>query len=107
MGLVTYTAQQRTKEIGVRKVLGASIYNLILLLSSDFIKLLAVALLIATPLSWMAMKKWLDNFAYHIEPQWWMFVFAGFATIIIALVTVSFQTLKAAKANPVDSLRDE
>ena len=107
LGLVTYTAQQRTKEIGVRKVLGASIYNLILLLSSDFIKLLAVALLIATPLSWMAMKKWLDNFAYHIEPQWWMFVFAGFATITIALVTVSFQTLKAAKANPVDSLRDE
>ncbi|WP_293939617.1 ABC transporter permease [Sphingobacterium sp. UBA5996] len=107
LGLVTYTAQQRTKEIGVRKVLGASIYHLILLLSSDFIKLLAVALLIATPLSWMAMKKWLDNFAYHIDPQWWMFVFAGFATIIIALVTVSYQTLKAARANPVDSLRDE
>ncbi|MDF2516846.1 MAG: transporter permease [Sphingobacterium sp.] len=107
LGLVTYTAQQRTKEIGVRKVLGASIYNLVLLLSSDFIRLLVIALCIATPLSWIAMNKWLDNFAYHIEPKWWMFAFAGFSAVLIALITVSFQTLKAAKANPVDSLRDE
>ncbi len=107
LGLVTYTAQQRTKEIGVRKVLGASIYNLVVMLSSDFIKLLIIALLIATPLSWVAMNKWLNNFAYHIEPQWWMFVFAGFTAVVIALITVSFQTLKAARANPVDSLRDE
>lgn len=107
LGLVTYTAQQRTKEIGVRKVLGASIYNLVLLLSSDFIRLLVIALCIATPLSWIAMNKWLDNFAYHIEPKWWMFAFAGFSAVLIALVTVSFQTFKAAKANPVDSLRDE
>ncbi|ULT27379.1 hypothetical protein KUH03_11880 [Sphingobacterium sp. E70] len=107
LGLVTYTAQQRTKEIGVRKVLGASIYNLVLLLSSDFIRLLVIALCIATPLSWIAMNKWLDNFAYHIEPKWWMFAFAGFTAVLIALVTVSFQTFKAAKANPVDSLRDE
>lgn len=107
LGLVTYTAQQRTKEIGVRKVLGASIYNLVILLSSDFIKLLVVALVIATPLSWLAMNKWLNNFAYHIKPQWWMFALAGLSAVVIALLTVSFQTFKAAKANPVDSLRDE
>ncbi len=107
LGLVTYTAQQRTKEIGVRKVLGASIYNLVLLLTSDFIRLLVVALCIATPLSWIAMNKWLDNFAYHIQPKWWMFAFAGFAAVVIALITVSFQTFKAANANPVNSLRDE
>ncbi|WP_286857133.1 MULTISPECIES: ABC transporter permease [Sphingobacterium] len=107
LGLVTYTAQQRTKEIGVRKVLGASIYNLVLLLSSDFIRLLVIAICIATPLSWIAMNKWLDNFAYHIEPKWWMFAFAGLSAVFIALITVSYQTFKAAKANPVDSLRDE
>lgn len=107
LGLVTYTAQQRTKEIGVRKVLGASIYNLVMLLSSDFIRLLVIAICIATPLSWIAMNKWLDNFAYHIEPKWWMFAFAGLSAVVIALITVSYQTFKAAKANPVDSLRDE
>lgn len=107
LGLVTYTAQQRTKEIGVRKVLGASIYNLVMLLSSDFIRLLVIAIFIATPLSWIAMNKWLDNFAYHIEPKWWMFAFAGLSAVVIALITVSYQTFKAAKANPVDSLRDE
>ncbi|WP_270088262.1 ABC transporter permease [Sphingobacterium sp. SYP-B4668] len=107
LGLVTYTAQQRTKEIGVRKVLGASVYNLVMLLSSDFIKLLIVSLCIATPISWITMNKWLDNFAYHIAPKWWMFVFAGIVVICIALITVSFQTFKAAKANPVDSLRNE
>jgi len=107
LGLVTYTAQQRTKEIGVRKVLGASIYNLVMLLSSDFIRLLVIAICIATPLSWIAMNKWLDNFAYHIEPKWWMFAFAGLSAVVIALITVSYQTFKAARANPVDSLRDE
>lgn len=107
LGLVTYTAQQRTKEIGVRKVLGASIYNLVMLLSSDFIRLLVIAICIATPLSWIAMNKWLDNFAYHIEPKWWMFAFSGLSAVFIALITVSYQTFKAAKANPVDSLRDE
>lgn len=107
LGLVTYTAQQRTKEIGVRKVLGASIFNLVMLLSSDFIRLLVIAICIATPLSWIAMNKWLDNFAYHIEPKWWMFAFSGLSAVFIALITVSYQTFKAAKANPVDSLRDE
>jgi len=107
LGLVTYTAQQRTKEIGVRKILGASVYNLVLLLSSDFIKLLVISLCIATPISWMVMNKWLDNFAYHIDPKWWMFAFSGISVVCVALITVSFQTFKAAKANPVDSLRNE
>ena len=106
-GLATYSTKKRFKEIGVRKVLGASIGIIVTLLSSDFIKLVLIAIIIASPIAWWAMNKWLQDFAYRVEIQWWVFVVAGVLAIVIALVTVSFQAIKAALANPVDSLRDE
>ncbi len=106
-GLVTYMAEQRTKEIGVRKVLGASTGNLVGMLSKDFLRLVAVAALIAFPLAWWAMHAWLQDFAYRISMPWWVFFVAGGLALVIALVTVSFQALKAAAANPVQSLRTE
>ncbi|WP_118195953.1 ABC transporter permease [Albibacterium indicum] len=107
LGLVAYTTQQRSKEIGIRKVLGASVSGIVSLLSKDFIKLVLIAIVIASPIAWWAMNSWLDDFAYRIEMQWWMFVLAGLAALAIALVTVSSQAIKVAIANPVDSLRDE
>jgi putative ABC transport system permease protein len=106
-GLVTYTAEQRTKEIGIRKVLGASVSQVTQMLSKEFLKLVFIASLIAFPLSWWAMNKWLQSFAYRISINWWVFVVAGCVTILIALITVSFQAIKAAVANPVKSLRTE
>jgi len=106
-GLATYTAEQRTKEIGIRKVLGASVIQVTEMLSKDFIKLVAIACLIAFPLSYWAMNKWLQSFAYRINISWWIFVVAGLAAIVIALATVGFQAIKAAIANPVESLRGE
>lgn len=106
-GLAAFSTEQRVKEIGIRKVLGASVNSVIQLLSKDFIKLVLIAIIIATPIAWWAMNKWLQDFAYHIKVQWWMFALAGILAIAIALVTVSFQAIKAAIANPVDSLRDE
>ncbi len=106
-GLATFTAYQRTKEIGVRKVLGASVTNIIRLLVKDFVKLIGIAAAIASPIAWWAMNKWLEDFAYRIEIQWWMFAVAGLAAVVIALLTVSWQAIRAAVANPVDSLRDE
>jgi putative ABC transport system permease protein len=106
-GLAAFSAEQRRKEIGVRKVLGASIFNLTTLLSSDFLKLVAIAIVIATPVAWWAMSKWLQSFAYRIDISWWMFAIAGLVAVLIALVTVSFQSIKAAIANPVKSLRSE
>ncbi|MEO8413005.1 MAG: ABC transporter permease [Ginsengibacter sp.] len=106
-GLVTFTAVQRTKEIGIRKVLGASVSGIVQLLSKDFLKLILVAIIIATPVAWWAMSKWLQDFAYRIDIAWWMFVLAGLAAILIALITISFQAIKAAVANPVKSLRTE
>lgn len=105
--LATYTARARRKEIGVRKVLGASVGSIMQMLSNDFVKLIIVAIVIASPIAWWAMNNWLDDFAYRIEVQWWMFALSGILAIIIALVTVSFQAVRAAIANPVDSLRDE
>ncbi|GAB4029099.1 ABC transporter permease [Spirosoma gilvum] len=105
--LATFIAKQRTKEIGIRKVLGASIPSLIGLLSKDFLKLIVVAILIASPLAWYAMSRWLEDFAYHIAVPWWAFVLAGFAAVGIALLTVSAQSIKAALMNPVKSLRAE
>lgn len=106
-GLAMYTANQRTKEIGIRKVLGASVPNILHLLSKDFIKLVLIALMVATPITWWIMQKWLDGFAYRIEIPWWSFVISGFGAIIIALFTIGFQAMKTAIANPVDSLRNE
>ena len=106
-GLATYTAEQRTKEIGIRKVLGASVTSVTKMLSKDFIKLVFIACLIAFPLSWWAMNKWLQSFAYRINISWWIFLIAGVTAILIAVITVSFQAIKAAIANPVESLRSE
>lgn len=106
-GLITYTAEQRTKEIGIRKVLGADVSQITGMLSKDFIKLVCIAILIAFPISYWAMNKWLQNFAYRINTSWWMFVASGVIALLIALITVSFQAIKAATANPVNSLRME
>jgi len=106
-GLATFTAQQRVKEIGVRKVLGATVLNITTLLSKDFIKLVVIAIVIASPVAWYLCNKWLEAFAYRINISLWMFVLAGVAAIIIALVTVSFQAVKASLMNPVKSLRSE
>lgn len=106
-GLATYSAEQRVKEIGVRKVLGASVLNLTSLLSRDFLKLVLIALVIASPIAWWATNKWLQEYAYHIEVKWWVFIIAGIAAVLIALFTVSSQAIKAAVANPVKSLRTE
>jgi putative ABC transport system permease protein len=106
-GLATYTAEQRTKEIGIRKVLGASVTSVTKMLSKDFVKLVFIACLIAFPLAWWAMNKWLESFAYRINISWWIFLTTGVVAIFIALITVSFQAIKAAIANPVDSLRSE
>ncbi|MEC3879933.1 ABC transporter permease [Parapedobacter sp. 10938] len=106
-GLATLTAFQRTKEIGIRKVLGATVSGIVGLLSKDFVKLVCLAIVIASPIAWWAMNRWLEDFAYRIDIQWWMFAAAGVAAVLIALLTVSWQAIRAAVANPVDSLRDE
>ncbi len=106
-GLAAFTAEQRTKEIGVRKVLGASVSNIVGLLSADFLKLVLLAILIATPLAWYVMNRWLANFEYKITISWWMFALAGFLAVLIAFLTVSFQSVKAALMDPVKSLRSE
>jgi putative ABC transport system permease protein len=106
-GLAAYTAQVRTKEIGVRKVLGASISGIISLLAKDFIKLVIAAIVIATPVSWYAMNKWLQDFAYKTNLGWSIFLVSGLIAVAIALITISFQSIKAAIANPVKSLRTE
>lgn len=106
-GLATFMAQQRIKEIGVRKVLGASVFNIVRLLSNDFIKLVLVASVIAFPLAWYFMHTWLQDFAYRTPISWWVFVLSGISGLAIAIVTVSFQAIKAALANPVNSLRSE
>jgi putative ABC transport system permease protein len=106
-GLATYTAQVKTKEIGIRKVLGASVAGIVELLSKDFLKLVIIAIVIATPVAWWAINKWLEGFAYRTNISWWVFVIAGILALLIALVTISFQAIKAALTNPVKSLRSE
>jgi len=106
-GLSTYMAEQRTKEIGIRKVLGATAGNLAAMLSRDFLRLVLIAAIIAFPVAWWAMHNWLQDFAYRINISWWVFAVAAFVALLIALLTVSFQAIKAALANPVNSLRTE
>jgi len=106
-GLATFIAEQRTKEIGIRKVLGASVQGIVQMLSKDFMKLVAIAFVLAAPAAWYFMHKWLQDFAYRINISWWIFVAAGLAALLIALVTVSFQAIRAAISNPVNSLRTE
>ncbi len=105
--LAAFMAEQRSREIGIRKVLGASVQSITSLLSLDFIKLVAIAIVIASPIAWWAMTKWLQDFSYRILIGWWVFVLAGIFAIIIALLTVSFQSIKAAIANPIKALRSE
>ena len=106
-GLVTYAAEQRTKEIGIRKVLGANVATIVTMISKDFLKLVLIASVIAFPVAWWGMNKWLQDFAYRIQISWWIFLMAGLLAIVIALLTVCFQAIKAAIANPVKSLRTE
>jgi putative ABC transport system permease protein len=105
-GLAIFTAAQRTKEIGVRKVLGASVFNILSMLSTNFLKLICISMITAFPIAWLAMNEWLEHFSYKINIEWWMFALTGITTICIALLTVSYQSLKAALTNPVKSLRN-
>jgi putative ABC transport system permease protein len=106
-GLATYMAENRIKEIGIRKILGASVTGITTLLSKDFVKLVLISFLIAAPLAWWAMYKWLQNYTYRVSIEWWVFALAGLLSVVIALLTVSYQSIKAAIANPVKNLRAE
>jgi len=106
-GIASIIIRQRVKEIGVRKVLGASVSGIITLVSKEFLKPVIIAFLIAAPLGWWMMNTWLQNYAYRVKVEWWVFIIAGVAAVLITMITVSFQSIKAALANPVKSLRTE
>ncbi|HMG09133.1 MAG TPA: ABC transporter permease [Mucilaginibacter sp.] len=106
-GLVTYSAQIKTREIGIRKVLGASVASIVSLISKDFLRLVVIAIVVASPIAWISMKSWLQSFAYRIDISLWVFIIAGASAIVITLITISFQSIKAALSNPVMSLRSE
>src|SRR5690606_9278359 len=107
LGLAIFTADQRKKEIGIRKVIGASVPGITGMLSGEYLRLVLIALVIASPIAWWGMNRWLQDFAYRIEIQWWMFAVAGLIAISIGLATVNSQAIKGALANAVDSLRHE
>jgi putative ABC transport system permease protein len=107
LGLAIFTAAQRTREIGVRKVLGANVPGIVALLSKDFLGLVLIAIVLGSPLAWFLMHSWLQDFEYRTPISWWIFVVAGCAAIGIAFATVSFQAIRSARANPVKSLRSE
>ena len=106
-GLATFTAQQRTKEIGIRKVLGASVAGIVSMLTRDFLKLIIIALIIASPIAYYFMQEWLQDFAYRISIGVWVFFIAGITAIFIAIITISYQAIRAAVKNPVKSLQTE
>jgi len=105
--LITYAAEQRVREIGIRKILGASVNNIARMLSIDFLKLVLISSVIAFPIAWWAMHKWLEDFAYRVSISWWIFFVSGVLALLIAVLTVAFQAIKAGVANPVKSLRTE
>jgi putative ABC transport system permease protein len=107
LGLAAYTTERRTQEIGIRKILGASVAGVTGLLAKDFLKLVVIVIVIASPIAYYFMQKWLSNFAYRIDIEWWMFVAAGLMAVGTAFLTVGFQSVRAALANPVKSLRSE
>ncbi len=107
LGLASFIIEQRTKEIGIRKVLGASIAGILQLLNREFIRWIIVANIIAIPIAYFTLNSWLQNFAYRITISWWTFILAGILALVIALITVSFQSIRAALSNPVESLRYE
>ena len=107
LGLVIFTAEQRTKEVGVRKVLGASVSQIATLLSKDFMKLVLVSIVLSAPVAYYLMNNWLKGFEYRITIQWWIFVVAATGSVVMALLTISFQAIKAAMENPVKALRSE
>ena len=107
LALATFMTEQRMKEIGIRKVLGASVYNIVFTLSKNFLLYVVIGLFIAIPIAWIQMNNWLESFAYRIEMEWWMFALAGVLAIGIAFLTVGTKTLFAALTNPVESLKNE
>lgn len=106
-GLATFTASQRTKEIGIRKVLGATVNQIVVLLSKDFLRLVLIAFMISIPFAWLGMQTWLQGFEYKVSMDWTVFTLAGGLALIIAFLTMSFQTIRAGTHNPVDALRNE
>jgi putative ABC transport system permease protein len=106
-GLVVQAAEQRAKEVGIRKVLGASVAGIVGLISKDFVKLVVIAIVVASPLAWYALQKWLENYPYRTTIHWWVFAVTGFAALAVTIGTVSFQAIRAATADPVRSLRNE
>jgi putative ABC transport system permease protein len=106
-GLATFSAEQRTKEIGIRKVLGASVTSIVTLMSKDFLRLVALAFLIAAPVAWIVMHKWLRDFAYRASIAWWIFALAALLVLVITLLTIGIRSIKAGLANPIHSLRTE